>query len=826
MNSFLQDLRYALRQMRQAPVFAITAILTLALGIGANTAIFSVMNAVLLRGLPVPNPQQLFYAHVPQGQPSGASNTGNSTTSFSQPVFEALRQDHRAFADLVAFVPLSFSGKVAVRFGNDAAEEAEGEEVSGNFFSGLGVQPLRGRGFIIDDEKNHAAVAVLSSSYWTRRFSRNPSVLGQPFYIKGVPFTIIGIAPEKFYGVEPGSSTDFWIPLQDRQELNAWGTPPQYASLYGTPKWWCLEMIARLKPGISPEAAAAEVDPVFQQAAFIGLGTPDPRDHKRTLMFKPARGIEGLDDDDMYRTGVMVLMTLVGLVLLIACVNVSTLLVARKSARQREFSLRLALGARYGRIFRQLLLESTVLVSAGAFVAWAFALLATRALAVWAEIESGLAPDATVLAFTLAICAVLCVLLGLAPLRQVTNAPVMMAIKTPSGAAIQTRVGKRGGNLAMSAQITLCFVLLVAAGLLLRTLRNYEVTNLGMKTQGLLVFGITPQRSADASQNLIFYRNLLDRLRTLPGVESATVMENRLGSGWSDNNNAVVDGVERDFKDAPVRSNNVGPDYFHVLGVPVVLGREITDADTAASPRVVVVNETFVKKLLPNTNPLGHQLGGGKHPYAIVGVVKDSKYTRVDEEAQAMAYYPYTQPGGIGHMEVELRTERQPLALLSSIRAAVRNLDPRIPLENPQTQQAVFEHSYQWQRMLAKLSSFFGLLAAFLVALGLYGTLAYRVSRRQAEIGVRMALGAARMRILWMILRESLLIMGLGLAAGLPIALLSGGVMQSMLYGLHPRDPLTVILSLLVVLVVTLAASLLPARQAASVEPMKALRAE
>ena len=826
MNTFLQDLRYALRQMRQAPVFAITAILTLALGIGANTAIFSVMNAVLLRGLPVPDPQQLFYAHVPQGQPSGASNTGNSTTSFSQPVFEALRQDHRAVSDLMAFVPLSFSGKVAVRFGNDAADEAEGDEVSGNFFSGLGVQLLRGRGFTLDDEKNHAAVAVLSYSYWTRRFSRNPSVLGQPFYVKGVPFTVIGIAPEKFYGVEPGSSSDFWIPFQNRQELNAWGTPPQYGSLYGTPTWWCLEMVARIKPGISPDAAAAEVDPVFQQAAYIGLGRPDPGDQKRTLMFKPARGIEGLDDDDMYRTGIIVLMTLVSLVLLIACVNVTTLLMARKSARQREFSLRLALGARYGRIFRQLLLESTVLVSAGAVVAWGFALLATRALAVWAEIKSGLAPDATVLTFTLAICAMLCVLLGLAPLRQVTNAPVMMAIKTPSGAAIQTRVGKWGGNLAMSAQITLCFVLLVAAGLLLRTLRNYEATRLGIKVQGLLVFGITPQRSADTAQNLIFYRNLLDRLRMLPGVESSTVMENRLGSGWSDNNNAVVDGVERSFKEAPVRSNNVGPDYFHVLGVPVVLGREITDADAAASPRVVVVNETFVKKLLPNTNPLGHQLGGGKHPYTIVGVVKDSKYTKVDEEAQAMAYYPYTQSGGIGHMEVELRTERQPLALLSSIRLMVRNLDPGIPLENPQTQQAAFEHSYQWQQMLAKLSSFFGLLAAFLVALGLYGTLAYRVSRRQAEIGVRMALGAARMRILWMILRESLLIMALGLAAGLPIALLSGGVMRSMLYGLHPRDPLTVVLSLLVVLVVTLAASLLPARQAASVEPMKALRAE
>src|SRR5512146_1128322 len=434
MTALLQDLRYSLRQMRNAPVFAVTAILTLALGIGANTAIFSVMNAVLLRGLPVPDPQQLVYLHVPEGQPAGDSNTGNSTTSFSEPVFEALRQDHRAFADLMAFVPLSFTGKVAVRFGDSAAEEAEGDMVSGNFFSGLRIQPVRGRGFTLDDEKNHAPVAVLSYSYWTWRFSRNPSVLGQTFYLKGLPFTVIGIAPAKFYGVEPSASTDFWIPLQDRPELNAWGTEPANGTLYGTPRWWCLELIARLNPGVSPKSAATEVNPTFAEAAYIGLGRPDASQPRRTLAFKPARGIEGMEEEDNLRTSVLVLMTLVGLVLLIACVNVTTLLLARKSARQREFSLRLALGASYGHIFRQLLMESLILVTAGAALAWGFALPATHALAVWAEIESGLVPDGSVLLFTLAISAAACLVFGLAPLRQATNAPVMMAIKTPSGA--------------------------------------------------------------------------------------------------------------------------------------------------------------------------------------------------------------------------------------------------------------------------------------------------------------------------------------------------------------------------------------------------------
>jgi len=825
MNALFQDIRYALRQMRTAPVFAVTALLTLALGIGANTAVFSVMNAVLLRGLPLPDPQQLFYLHVPDGQPSGASNTGSSTTSFSESIFELLRQDKRAFADLMAFAPLSLSGKVAVRFGDAAAEEAEGDEVSGNFFSGLRVQLVRGRGFTLDDEKNHELVAVLSYSYWTRRFFRNPSVLGQTLYVKGVPFTVIGIAPQEFHGVEPGSSTDFWIPLQSRPDLNAWGIAPQFGTLYGTPKWWCLELIARLNPGVRPETAAAELNPVFGAGAYVGIGEPDPKRPKPTITLKPARGIEGLDEEDGYRNGVIVLMILVGLVLLIACVNVTTLLLARKSARQREFSLRLALGAAYSRIFRQLLIESALLVAGGAALGWFFAVLATRALAVWAEIEGGLAPDVRVLLFTLVISAVVSLLLGLAPLRQATNAPVMMAMKTQAGAGVQTRAARWTGNLTMAAQITLCFVLLVAAGLLLRSLRNFEKTDLGIRTQGLLVFGITPQ-SADSAQNLLFYRNLLDRLRTLPGVESATIVENRLGSGWSNNNSATVDGVRHSFEEAPLRSNSVGPDFFHVLGVPVVRGREISDADTETSERVAVVNETFVSKLLPNTDPLGHHLGEGKGQATIIGVVKDSKYTRVREKPQPMAYYPYTQSQGVSHLEVELRTPGRPLALLPSIQRAVQALDPNLPLENPQTQQAMFEHSYQWEQLLARLSSFFGVLAVFLVALGLYGTLAYRVSRRRAEIAVRMALGAARSRVLWMILRESLLIMGLGLAAGVPIALLSGGVMESMLYGLQRRDPVTIVVSLAVVGMVTLAASLLPARQAASVEPMRALRAE
>jgi len=823
MQIVFQEVRYAVRQLINSPWFTVTVIFTLALGIGANSAIFSVMNAVLLKGLPVPNPQELVYLHVPTGQPDGASNTGDSTTSFSEPVFEALRQDHHAFADLIAFVPIAI-GKVAVRY-SDTPEEAEGDMVSGNFFSGLGISPARGNGFTLEDEKSHAQNAVLSYSYWTRRFSRNPSILGQTLFIKGNTFTITGVAPEGFFGIEPGQSTDFWIPLQNRPDMNAWGSAPEYNTLYGTPTWWCLELIARLAPGVSPSQAVAEVTPRYQRVAYTGLSAPDANKPKVTLAFQPARGIEGLDTGGNYQTGVKVLMGLVALVLVIACTNVAMLLVAKKSARQREFSLRLALGASSWQIFRQLLLESALLVAIGGALGWLFALASTRALAAWSQIETGLSPDLSVVMFTFAVCALAALAFGLAPLIPALRAPVAGSLKTSASTAYRSRAGKLSGNIVMATQMTFCFVLLVAAGLMLRTLKNYQSTNLGMRTDGLLVFGITPQKTSSTTQNLQFYRSLLDRLRSLPGVESVTFAENRPGGGWSDNNQAMIDGVLHPFSEAPLRSNDVGPDFFHVMGVSVVNGRDINDTDTEASPRIAVVNETFVKKLMPGMNPIGHQLGD-KFRRTIVGVVKDSKYTRVDEGPMPMAYYPYTQVNGVRHLEVEVRVKGTATALLPSIERAVHTIDTNLPLENPMTQQAVFEESYSSSQMFSRLSAFFGLLAAFLVAIGLYGTLAYRLGRRTAEIGVRMALGARPAGILWLLLRESLQVTAAGLAFGFVLSLISAGFMESLLFGLKPRDPVTFAGALLTVVAVALAASFLPARQAAAIAPMQALRTE
>jgi predicted permease len=816
------DVRYALRQFRKFPLFAATTVLTLALGIGATTAVFSAMNAVLLRRLPVPNPQQLVYLTVPDGQPFGASNTGDSDSSFSLPVFAALRQNPRVFPALMAFAPLS-SDKVDVRSGNNQPEQASGEMVSGNFFTGLGVSMARGRAFTLEDENQHTSVAILSYPYWTRRFFRNPAVLGQTLYIKGVPFTIIGVAREGFPGVEPGGVTDFWIPLQRRTELNPWGSASDL-SLYGSPNWWCLRLIARLVPGVTSQQAVGALTPAFRAAAFATLGkTPPAEQQKLNLVLAPAKGLQGIGDYDA--EPIRILMALVALVLLIACSNVAMLIVARNVSRQRDFSLRLALGATRGTLLRQLFIESGLLVAAGASLGWVFALAATRALAVWSRIEVGLAPDRTVLLFTTAISILAALVFSLAPLRTAAAAPVTGSLRTTSG----TGHSGRSGTIVLTLQAALCFTLLTAAGLLLHTLLNYEHTSLGMRMQGLLVYGITPQQPATSEARFAFYSDLLNRMRALPGVDSATLMGERLGSGWSSNDEATVDGVKHPFAEIPLRENEVGPDYLRTLGIPLRAGRDIRDSDTPTAPRVVIVNETFVKKLLPNTNPLGHRLGDsrGHGAYTIVGVAKDSKYRSVDERPRAMAYYPFTQTGDApSTMEVELHVQGNPLALLPTVEQGVHTIDANLPLEKPMTQAAVFEESYSDQRLFARLSLFFGLLAALLVAIGLYGILSYRVSRRSTEIGVRMALGARQQQIQSMVLRESLRIVVIGIALGVPLALVTSHFMGSMLFGLQATDGLTLSVATLGLLGVGLASGIIPASRAARTDPMQALRSE
>ena len=821
----LSDVRYAWRQLRKSPGFAVTAVVTLALGIGANTAIFSTMNAVLLRTLPVRDPEQLFYlTHA--NMPDGVGDTGNSPWTYGINVYNRLRANRSVFSDLIAYVPLAFD-KTAVRIGS-SPEEVEADEVSGNFFTGLGVRMAAGRGFTEADEQKHAQIAVLSYSYWTRRFNRNASAIGETLYVNGVPMTIVGVAGPHFYGVEPGGlSTGVWVPLQSRPELNAWGMPATDNTLYGSPNWWVMMLIARLRPEVTEAQALAAMDPLFRRAALETVGK-DVKGQQPPLKLTmvAARGL-GLGDES-YQEPLHVLMGMVALVLLIACVNLSMLMAARNAAREREFAMRLALGAGRWPLFRQLLAESALLVGGGALFGWFFAVQATKLLGIWALLQVSLEPDGRVLLFTLAVSVAAAVAFGLAPLRAAANAPVTVALKSGGTQTTENRSRALTGKALIAGQMALCVALLCGAALLVRTLRNYQDVNLGFRADQVLAFEAPPVGVTENAGKLAFYRELTEQVSRLPGVESVTLAGNRPGSEWSDTDSLVLDGREIPWDNGNnmLRSNEVGPGFFQTLGIPILEGRGITAADTKGTARVAVVNETLAKRYLKGESPIGHTLGDPKRPILIVGTVKDSKYTSADEEAMPMAWYCYEQGPSIENMDVEVRVAGDPLALLPEVRRIVRGIDPNTPINDPMVLSAEFAEGYAMPALAARLGAFFGALAALLVAIGLYGTLAYRVNRRGVEIGVRMALGAQRGQVLWMVVRESLALVTVGLAVGLPLAWFGSKMMASMLYKLKAHDPASFAIAAGGVVAIALLAALLPARRAARVDPMRALRSE
>jgi predicted permease len=830
LESILRDLKYALRSLAHARGFALTVILIMALGIGANTAVFSVMNAVLLKSLPVADPQRVVYLHT-DNIPDGATNSGNFETSFSYPVYDALHRQNHALSDVMAYVPLSFGGKTAVRFGNHP-EEAEGDMVSGNFFSGLGVRIARGRGFSSDDEQHHAPIVVLSYNYWSRRFSRSPNVLGKTLFVKDVPLTIVGITAAGFEGTEPGDSVDYWIPLQSRAELNAWGTAPSDSDTYlHRPNWWCLRLLARLAPGVTPQQALAQTQAIVARAAYIGVGQPRPGQKPPSISFQPAKAFPGYAEQ--FGTPLKMMMAMVALVLLIALSNVVMLLLARSANRQREFSVRLSLGAGVTQLFRQLFTESALLVVLGGGLAWLFACIGTRALAAWAQIDSSLSPDATALAFTLGILVLAALLFGLAPLRTSLAGGTGLVLKSSSTVTNQNAGSSRSARVVVALQMAFCLSLLVGAGLLVRTLRNLENTPLGMRTAGLVVFGINPQHTRTPDEGAAFYQQLLARLRALPGVEAVSLAENRPGSGWSNNNNGLeIDGHKpphADGEQGQFRENVVGPDFFHTLRVPILTGRDFTAGDTTHAAKAVIVNQTFAERFLPGQDSLGHtivNIGFGIDHAQIVGVVKDHKYTGITESTIPMLWMPYAQNSSVGEMHVEIRVAGDALAILPAAQNAVRQIDPNLPLLKPMLQQTQFDESISQQILFARLAECFGLLAIVLVATGIYGTLAYRVSRRTAEIGVRMALGAQRSQVVWMILRSSLWLTLIGVLVGVPLAILISRTLASALYQVKPFDAISYLAAVLCLALVSLVASAIPAQRAARLDPAKALRTE
>ena len=534
---------------------------------------------------------------------------------------------------------------------------------------------------------------------------------------------------------------------------------------------------------------------------------------------------------DQYRQPLRVLMAMVALVLLIACGNIAMLLAARNSARLREFSLRSALGGSTSRLLRQLLTESALLVAAGTRARLGHrGVWATRALAALSELEVTLAPDATVFAYALGLSMLATLAFGLAPLRTARGAPLGLVLKSSSLNSTADRGRVRATRIVLVGQIALCVALLVGAGLLVRTLQNLDGADLGLRTSGLFVFGVTAPASVTSDTGVVrFYQTLIDRVRSLPGVESATLMGNRIGSGWSNNTIAIVDGARPTGSERRMRWNNVGPDYFRVLGTSILLGRDFTDADLAGPP-AVIVNDAFARAYLPGRPAIGHTVAlstrPGSRQYSIVGVAANSSYTGVRESTQPMAYFLYAHVPSPSELHIEVRASGDPARLAPDIRRIVAELGPDLPLIRPMTQQAQFAQSYSNERLFSRLAAAFGILAAVLVAIGLYGTLSYRVTRRTPEIGIRVALGARRDHVVWMVVRDSLGVCLAGMLLGVPLAIAGSRFLESMLFGLTTRDPWSYAGALAAVTVLTAVASLVPARRAVSVDPMIALRSD
>lgn len=826
-SNVARDLRYGVRQLIKTPVFTLVCVLTLALGVGANTAVFSVMHAVLMKMLPVHDASRVVYVHT-SGFPTGAHNTGDEATSFSYATYRELRE-HSGLQEVIGYIPMSSSGKAPVRVGT-VPEEAAGDMVSGNYFSGLGVGVELGRGFLQKDEDDHAAVTVISEEFWASHYAHSRDVLGKTLFIKSKPFTIVGVAAKGFEGTEGRIPLDFWIPLQSDPEFNAWGNPANDGTYLTIPTFWCMRLMARIPESATLEQALAKAQGIFQQAAYLGIAEKHPGERIPQLSFFPAKQFDG--QDDSFARSLKTLMAMVGLVLLIAMCNIVMLLMARNANRQREFSIRLAIGAGRREIARQLLTESFLLVTLGGIAAWVFALGATHALGAWARIDSNLQPDSVVLWFTLGVLVVLALVFGLAPLRAAISSGPEMALRSSATASQITTRSVRTGNIVIVMQVAMCVVLLVGAALLLGTLRNLMNIPLGQKPEGVLVFGVNPQHIHSKEESIVFFLNLQQRLRTIPGVEAVSFAANRPGSGWSSNNGGLrVDGHKPNGvepEEAYYRHNTVGSDYFRAMGVPVLQGRDFSDADSATAPQTVIVNETFAKKYLGTVNAVGHVLSNSKgfRPKLIIGVVKDHKYTGITEEARPMNWTVFMQGDRENELNVEMRVQGDPMAMLPTVRRSIQQIDPDMPLLDPMASSEVFRQSISQQIMFARLAGCFGVLAVVLIATGLYGTLSYRVSRRNAEIGVRMALGAQRRQIVWMVLRGSLLLTAAGVAAGIPAAIAASKGIESSLYGVKALDITSYLLAIAGVTIVALTASGLPAGRAGSVDPSTVLRAD
>jgi putative ABC transport system permease protein len=829
MNALAQDLRYAVRTLAKSPGFSVIVVLTLALGIGANTAIFSLTDQLLLRLLPVKSPEQLVVFDGPGAFQGRTFNNG----TFSYPMYRDFRDQNTVFDGVLARFPAPLT-----LITNGQAERVNGELVSGNYLDVLGVRAHIGRTLTDGDDRTPGGhpVAMLTYRYWTRRFDRSPAVLNSSITLNGQPMTIVGVTPPGFFGIAVGENPDVLVPLMMKAQMT-----PTWDDLMNRRSRW-VTIMARLKPNVSAQQAESAMNVVYRQIneqELREIASPSQSFRERFvskhLFLRP--GHKGPSDlRQQFSTPILVLMGMVGLVLLIACANVANLLLARGAARQKEVAIRLALGASRGAIVRQRLIESVVLASAGAalglvFAWWTGALLLKMLPYDGAAQTLSAQPDARVTIFAFAAALFTALLFGLAPALQSTRPALVSTLKDESGAVVGGTGHARFRKGLVVAQVGLSVLLLAGAGLFARSLYNLKTLNPGFEADQLLGFSLDPSLNGySRERSVLLFQQLEEQLAQLPDVRAAaaSVIPLMTDSTWS--STVKVEGYQsKEGEDMNPSVNGVGPGFFATMGQPLVRGREFSLKDVSGAPKVAIINETMAKYFFGSDNPLGRHLGWGRDKgpdMEIVGVVRDSKSATLRQEVKRFVYVPYMQEDEIGQMTFYVRARGDAASVGASARQVAQRVDPNLPVFDMKTMTTVMDESLFIERMVAALSVAFGGLATLLAAIGLYGVMSYTVARRTREIGIRMALGAERSSVMWLVLKEVALMVAIGVGAGLPLALAVSRVVQSQLFDLSANDPIALAAAAAALALVALAAGYLPARRATRIDPMLALRYE
>ena len=840
-EELLQDVRYALRMIAANRMFSALAILSLGLGIGANTAIFSFMDAILMRSLPVANPERLVALrwHTQRDEVHGIDRHdddytdpkgGYTSGTFAYQALEMLRNNPSVFSSVCGY---QGAGDLHVAIGNDA-EIANTEYLTGEYFSTLGVPPAAGRLIGPDDDRPGAAsVAVISYALSRRRFGSAGNAPGQSILINNLPFTVIGVAPREFFGADPAASPEIYVPLHASVLLEP---PARYdppAGRYADSNFEWILIMARLRPGVSTAQAQAALSPRWAQWIRTN-NTERNRSDLPVLQIKDGRGgVDGLRRT--YSKALYILIALVGLILALACANIANLLLARSAARRREMAVRLSIGAGRGRVIRQLLTESVVLASIGGALGLAFALWGIRVLT--ALVVSGreaFTPRADlnwrVLAVTAALSLATGVLFGLAPAFRSTRVDLMPALKEaqigyPRGGRFQRLTL---GRVLMVSQIGISLIILVAALLFVRTLSNLEAVQLGFNHHNVLTFKLDARQAGRGeAESLRLYESLRERFAAIPGVRMAGMSNMPLiGGGRLMSMFRVAGG-----KAKASYVLGAGPGFFAAMQLPILLGRAIDERDQPGAQLVAVVNQTFVNRNFGDRNPLGEQLISSHCPkcsIAIVGVSGDALHANMKGHAVPAVYLPFAQSawGDVSGVMYELRTHGNPLGYMRTVRDLVRQADEHLPVFDVQTQSALIDRTINQEIAFARLCSAFAALALAIACVGLYGSMSYNVARRRREIGIRMALGARKGRLVWMVLREVLALTGAGLAVSVPAAFAASRLIRSFLFGTKPEDPAAYIAAAVMLAVAAVAAGYLPARSASRTDPMGALRHE